>query len=97
MHSPHFISVYAFAVVFIFLGGIFLLLRIVVRLFGSNRSSRRHESPPPFPDSRPRQTPFFVPPPPPRTEHEYWQAEHYCFDHQQPAPLPPPRNEREDW
>ena len=105
MHSPLFISVYAFAVVFMFLGGICLFLRMLWRILGRNRSNR---DPRPTLQSRPappsgrveppaRRLPNFVPPPAPRTEHEYWQAEQYCFEHDLPAPLPPPRRERDEW
>ena len=105
MHSPLFISFYVFAVVFMFLGGICLFLRMLWRIFGTNRSNRHRRSTPERriapPNSRaeppPRRPPNFVPPPAPRTDHEYWQAEQYCFEHNQPAPLPPPRRERDEW
>ena len=105
MHSPLFISFYVFAVVFLFLGGIWLFLRILGRIFGANRSDQHRR---PMPERRgtatndrteppARRLPNFVPPPTPRTDQEYWQAEQYCFEHHLPAPLPPPRRERDDW
>ena len=102
MHSPLFISLYAFVVVFMFLGGICLFLRILGRIFGADRSRRRSpEWQPAPPDGRAvppsRGLPNFVPPPTPRTEQEYWQAEQYCFENDLPAPLPPPRRERDEW
>ena len=105
MHSPLFISLYVFAVVFMFLGGICLVLRMLGRIFGANRSEcHRH----PTPERRAastndraelpaRRMPNFVPPPTPRTDQEYWQAEQYHFEHGLPAPLPPPRQERDEW
>lgn len=104
MHSL-FISFYVFAVVFMFLGGIWLFLQIFRRIFRVNRSNRnRRPTPewrtaPPNDLAEPRahRLPDFVPPPTPRTEQEYWQAEQYCFENDLPAPLPPPMRERDEW
>ena len=105
MQSPLFISIYVFPVVFMFLGGICLLLRMLGRIFGTNRSNRHRR---PMQEWRATPTngraeppahrmPNFVPPPTPMTDQEYWQAEQYCFEHGLPAPLPPPRRERDEW
>ena len=104
MQSPPFISFYVFAVVFMFLGSICLLLRMLGRIFGSNRSNRRRRPTPEWraPSTNRRAVPPVRPlpnfvPPTPRTDQEYWQAEQYCFEHGLPAPLPPPRRERDEW
>ena len=103
MHSPLFVSFYVFAVVFMFLGGICLLLRMLGRSFGTNRPNRRSSPECQAAPTRGRaeppanRVPNFVPPPTPRTDQEYWQAEQYHFEHGLPAPLPPPRQEREEW
>jgi hypothetical protein len=105
MQSPLTISIYVFVVVFLFLAGICVLLRLLGRIFGGNRS--RHPSlspsesrPPPLnglAEPPPRRLPNFVPPPTPMTDQEYWEAEQYHFEHGLPAPLPPPRQERDEW
>ncbi len=99
------ISLYVFAVVFLFLGGFCVLLRLLGRLFAGDRS--RHPTPslsevrpPPLnglAEPPARRLPNFVPPPTPLTDQEYWQAEQYHFEHGLPTPLPPPRQEREEW
>ena len=105
MHSPLFISFYVFAVVFMFLGGICMLLRMLGRIFETSRSNRHRR---PTPEWRASPTngraeppahrmPNFVPPPTPRTDQEYWQTEQYYFEHGLSAPLPPPRRERDEW
>jgi hypothetical protein len=105
MQSPLFISAYVFALVFMFLGGICVLLRMLGRIFETKRSNhsrrpkpeRRAASANNPSDPPAHRLPNFVPPPTPRTDQEYWRAEQYCFEHDLPAPLPPPRRERDEW
>ena len=104
MSSSHLSSLYAFANVAIFAGGLWLVLKVLGRIFGSRRSKDISRPREPHVDVRlgtepqeRRSRPGFVPPPPPSTDREYWQAEQYCFDHRQPPPLPPPRQERDEW
>jgi len=105
MQSPRIISLYVFAVVFLFLGGICVLLRLLGRIFGGDRSQQLRRSPaelrpPPLNGlvrSPRHHLPNFVPLPTPSTDQEYWQAEQYHFEHGLPAPLPPPRQERDEW
>ncbi len=95
MQLPLVISLNLF-VVFQFLGGICVLLRLLGWIFGRSRSRRARllppEVPPPPPnglsESAPRRLPNFVPPPTPLTDREYWQAEQYCFDHGFARPAP---------
>ncbi len=104
MHSPLFVSVYAFVVLFGFLGGVWLMIRMLWRIFVPKRPKHHGH---PTPEWRPandnraadsaRRLPNFVPPPTPTTEQEYWQAEQYHFEQGLPAPLPPPRRDRDEW
>jgi hypothetical protein len=104
MHSPLFVSIYAFLVVFGFLFGVVLMIRMLGRIFGAKRPASRCNPTPEWrapTDGRSadpvRRMPNFVPPPTPTTEQEYWQAEQYHFEHGLPAPLPPPRRDRDEW
>lgn len=104
MRSPIFVSIYAFVVVFGFLGGVCLVFRMLGRIFGAKRPERRRDPTPEWQAATHDQSadgarplPNFVPPPTPVTEQEYWQAEQYHFEHGLPAPLPPPRRERDEW
>lgn len=104
MHSPLFVSIYAFVVVFGFLGGVCLVFRMLGRIFGAKRPEPRCHPTPEWraaTDDRSadhaRRLPNFVPLPAPTSEQEYWRAEQYHFDHGLPAPLPPPRQDRDEW
>lgn len=105
MQPPLIVSLYVFAVVSLFLGGICVLLRLLGRIGKGDRSRRpslaspesRHQPLNGWEEPPSRRRPAFVPPPTPLTDHEYWEAEQYHFEHGLPAPLPPPRQEREEW
>ncbi len=88
MQPPLIVSLYVFAVVFLVLGGIYVLLRL---LSGIGKGDRSRRSSLPSPESRPHslndfeepttRRPIFVPPPTPLTDREYWEAERYHFEH----------------
>lgn len=95
-------SLYAFAVVFLSLGGLCVVLKL---LGGQRRDEPPREAPEhdtrlmeewfeePARRQAPPMTPMF-----PQSDAEHFRAAHEAIEQNLPAPLPPPRgSERETW
>jgi hypothetical protein len=106
MHTQLIISLFVFAAVFLFLGGICVLIRLLVRtdrkqFFREASDVPRELDPRAFRDEFERRAveqPPLMPPPLPKNEFEFYQAGQYAMDQNLP-PLssPPPKHERDDW
>lgn len=95
-------SLYAFAVVFLSLGGLSVVLKW---LFGRRREDTRCEAPEHDPrlvadwfEEPARRQAGPVPPMFPQSDAEHFRAAHEAIEQNLPVPLPPSRgNERETW
>lgn len=101
MHPPFVVSLYVFAVVFLFFGGICFFVRLIS---GSRREGRSQDMgsepfrrPPQSPEEWSRGPSVIMPPPMPRDDREYYQSAQDAVENNLPVPMPPPRHEREDW
>lgn len=106
MPSPLIESIYVFAVVTVFLGGLCLIVRCLIGpRKGVGSSAIRSASQSPLfsenaldaAEQTPERRPSFVPPPSPRDDREFFQAVHDARENSLPPPLPPPAGERDEW
>jgi hypothetical protein len=106
MPSPLIESIYVFAVVTVFLGGLWMVVRRLIgtrkgvrssAIRGASQPSLFLENAPDAAEQTPRRRPSFVPPPSPRDDREYFQAVHDARENDLPPPLPPSVRERDEW
>jgi len=106
MLSPFIEFIYVFAVVVVFLGGLWMVVRRLIGTWRGVRSSaiRGASQPSLFAENvldaaeqTPGRLPSFVPPPSPRDDREYFQAAHDARENDLPPPLPSRVRERDEW
>jgi hypothetical protein len=106
MHAQLIISVLVFAAVFLVLGSMCVLIRLLVRTDRKRifrhptdvaRELGTHAAWDDFERRAVEQRPL-MPPPLPKNEFEFYQAGQYAMDQNlPPLPSPPPKRERDDW